>query len=384
LLNRESRSLIGLDIGSTSAKVVELSLGPSGLELIDVAWTTDGYDDSDLPTVHGLRSLLGNGASPGKGAATSVCGPSVAVRSFRFPELSPEEMDGAVRYEGDQVIAFDINDAYVDYSVLTRPDESLAQPDAEGPVANEDAAPTPDESDATDASDKANGGEEPDSESVATKKRPNEVLFVAATKEVVDAKTDLIRECGLEPRIVAVDALVLLDALFACADPPDTAAVLDVGARFSSLGIASQGSAPFVRDIEIAGNAFTEAIADARGVTFEEAEATKTSEDDWEPDVSAAVAAVTRRLISEISRSLTYYERREGGSKVDRMYVCGGGSRLRNLKESIASETGIEVQDWSPLGSVAVDYSRFDRALIGKLAPVVALAAALGMKGNGH
>lgn len=381
MLNRETRSLIGLDIGSTSAKVVELSVGPSGLELIDVAWTTDGYDGSALPSVRGLRSLLGNGAAPGKGAAMSVCGPNVAVRSFRFPELSPEEMDGAVRYEGDQVIAFDINDAYVDYSILPQSCEPGVSPDAEGVETPGDA----ETSDKAAAAEKGNGQEPEDAdEARQTGKRPNEVLFVAATREVVDGKTQLIEECGLEPRVVGVDALVLLDALFTCSDPPRTSAVLDVGARFSSLGIGRRGVAPFVRDIEIAGNAYTEAIAAGLGVTFEEAESLKVSEDEWKPEVSEIVARVTRRLVSEIMRSLTYYERREDGSKVDRIYVCGGGSNLRSLQNSIAAETGMAVEEWSPLGCVAIDYSRFDRSLIGRLAPIVALAAALGMKGSEH
>ena len=338
MLSSEPNRLIGLDLGSRSVKLVELSGTTPDFELESIAFASVEGDAPSATYVQAIRSVLETGGVCTKRVATSVCGSHVAVRSFRFPKLSAAELEGAVFYEGSQVIAFDIDDAYVDHTVLP-------------PLSEEEMT---------------------------------EVLFVAVRKENVDLRTRLVEESGLEPRVVGVDALVLLEALLLEEGLPETVAVIDIGSRSSSIGVTKRGAAPFVRDIEIAGNSFTEAIASSLGISMAEAESVKLSDSRRLPAIVGAVEDATRQLVAEVRRSLVYYQTRERGSNVDAIFICGGCSQLPGLPESIADATGIGVRRWSPLGRVRVSDEKFDRNAVCELEPTMSLAAALAMQRDGN
>ena len=338
MLSSESKRLIGLDLGSRSVKLVELSGTRPDFELESIAFASVEGDDPVAGYNQAIRSVLETGGVCTRRVATSVCGSHVAVRSFRFPKLSSAELEGAVFYEGSQVIAFDIDDAYVDHTIIPPPSED---------------------------------------------EEMTEVLFVAVRKENVDARTRLVEESGLEPRVVGIDALVLLEALLLEEGLPETVAVIDIGSRSSSIGVTKRGAAPFVRDIEIAGSSFTEAIASSLGISMAEAESVKLSDSRRLPAIVGAIEDATRRLVAEVRRSLVYYQTREHGSNVDAIFICGGCSQLPGLPESIADATGISVKRWSPLRRVKVSDEKFDRNAVRELEPAMSLAAALAMQRDG-
>jgi len=327
--------LIGIDIGSTSVKLVELSGTPQALALenISVIAVPDEASSSAYERAVGLL-LEGKELSTTR-IATSVSGKKVALRGMRFPELAKTELEGAIKFEGSQVIAFDLDEAYLDHTIVET------------------------------------GGDGP---------KGMDILFVAARKEEVDAKLSVIEEVGLEPRVVGVDALVLLDALEMVEELPETYAVVDIGASNTSIGIAHEGSVPFVRDVEIGGRDYTAAIAKALDVTLEDAEKVKVMEPERELASMRAIEEVTRRLVGEISRSLMYYQTRDRSTQVDALYVCGGSAGIPGIVEALSEAAGIEVYSWSPLDRVTVDDSRFDTEAVRRLASVSSLAAALAMK----
>jgi type IV pilus assembly protein PilM len=331
----QRHGLIGVDIGSTSVKLVELSGNPESptLENISVIAVPDEASTNAYSRAVGLL-LEGKDLSTTR-VATSVSGRKVAVRGMRFPELAKKELEGAIRFEGSQVIAFDLNDSYLDHTVIESGGEGCSGMD---------------------------------------------ILFVAVRKEAVDAKLTIIEEVGLEPRVVGVDALVLLDALEAEEDLPETYGIVDVGASNTSIGIAHAGTVPFVRDIEIGGRDYTEQIAKALEVSLEDAEKVKVMEPERELASMRAIEDVTRRLVSEVSRSLMYYQTRERSTQVDALYVCGGSAGIPGIVEALSEASGIEVYSWSPLDRVNVDDSRFDTEAVKRLASVSSLAAALAMK----
>jgi len=326
---------VGLDIGSTSVKLVELSGSPQSFTLENISVVAVPEDASVAAYERAVGLLLEGKELSTSRVATSVSGRKVAVRGMRFPALGKNELDGALRYEGSQVIAFDLNDSYLDHDVVEN---------AEG------------------------------------KSELMDVLFVAARREAVDGKISVLEGAGLEPRVIGVDALVLLDALLQEDGLPETCGVICIGASNTSIGIARHGTVPFVRDIEIGGTDYTQAVATALSVTLEEAEQVKIQEPEKDLASARAIERVTRRLVGELSRSLMYYQTRQGGSQVDALYLCGGTSVIPGLGDAIAEAAGIEVVSWSPLDSVHVDEARFDTEAVKRLASVSSLAAALAMK----
>ncbi len=331
----QHRGLVGVDIGSTSVKLVELSGSPRAFELENISVVAVPDDASSSAYGKAMSLVLEGKDLVTSRTAISVSGRKVAVRGMRFPALGRAELDGALRYEGSQVIGFELHGSYLDHCVI----ESEASP-----------------SDMMD------------------------VLFVAARKETVDAKIAVLEEAGLEPRVVGVDALVLLDALLLEEGLPETCGVIDIGALSTSIGIARKGTVPFVRDIEIGGNDYTQAIADALSVPLEDAEKTKVMEPERELASARAIEHVTRRLVGELSRSLMYYQTRGDGTQVDALFMCGGASIVPGLGDAISEMAGLQVVSWSPLDRVRVDDTRFDAEAVKRLAPISSLAAALAMK----
>ena len=332
----EDKGIIGVDIGSTSVKVVELAGSPGSYELVAAA-LAPVPPHASLPSFQqALASALQTAHVESKRVATSLSGGHVAVRSFKFPRLSSAEIEGAVWYEGSQVIAFDIEDSYVDYTVFP-------------PSGEDDKKETP-------------------------------VLFVAAMKSEVDDLTSLLQTIGLEPRVVSVDALALLESVRQLSGAPETPCVVHIGATKTSIGAATGSELPFVRDIDVGGNAYTHAVAEALGITQAEAEEVKRRDLRHEQSAMFAVEGVTRRLVGELARSLVYYQTRGDGKHVDTIYLCGGASRIPGLDEAVSRATSVPVALWSPLDDVGVDTSRFDRVALERMKPYLSLAAALAMQ----
>ncbi len=333
--SEQHRGLVGIDIGSTSVKLVELSGSPQAFQLENISVVAIPEGASSATYERAVSLVLEGKDLATNRIATSVSGRKVAVRGMRFPVLGKGELDGALKYEGSQVIAFELHDSYLDHRVIKS------------------------ESSQSDLMD---------------------VLFVAARKEEVNAKTSVLEEVGLEPRVVGVDALVLLDALLMGKGLPETCGVINIGASSTSIGIAREGTVPFVRDIEIGGDDYTQAIADALSVPLEDAEKVKIMEPERELASARAIERVTRQLVGELSRSLMYYQTRRSGTHVDSLFMCGGTSTIPGLGDAISEMAGLQVVSWSPLDGVHVDDARFDAEAVRKLASISSLAAALAMK----
>lgn len=335
----QQQRLTGLDIGSSSVKLVQLAGTWPDMELSRIALASIADESPSSTRERAISVILESNALESTHVATSVSGPNVAVRDLRFPKLCPEELAGAVRYEGSQVIPFDIDDCYVDYSIL--------------------------------------GSEDEEADTI-------EVLFVAAGKSVVDAKSRMIQSAGLEARLVGVDMLVLLEALLRREDLPETIALVDVGASCTGIGITRGGARPFVRDLDIAGHTYTEAISSELGIPLKEAETAKVAESRRSSAVERIIQGVTGHLVGELKRSLVYFQTRGYGSRIEKIFLCGGSSRVPGLAETVKDALGVPVELWSPINDVAVDGARFDLPSVEQLAPIVALAAALAMKKDVH
>jgi type IV pilus assembly protein PilM len=333
--NEQYRGLVGVDIGSTSIKLIELSGSPGEFELENISVVAVPDDASSAAYGRAMSVLLEGRELATTRVATSVSGRKVAVRGMRFPPLAKSELDGALRYEGSQVIPFELSDSYVDHMIIKSEGEDSELQD---------------------------------------------ILFVAARGEVVDAKTAILEKVGLEPRVVGVDALVLLDALLMDDEVPETCAVVNIGAVNTSIGIAHAGTVPFVRDIEIGGHDYTEAIGTALSLSLEDAEKMKIVDPEREITAMRAIENVTRRLVGELSRSLMYYQSRESAAQVDSLYLCGGSSTIPGLAEAISEVGELQVVTWSPLDSVRIDETRFDVDAVQRLSAVSSLASALAMR----
>lgn len=285
---------VGLDIGTSSVKMIRLQFQGGEVKVIDCDVKTSLKDlqlPSDVQCVN-----------------TSLSGPSALMRYVHFPRLTEAEVKNALKFEAQKHIPFSVTDLNLDSKIL--------KPDL-----------------------------------------PNNkmlVLLVAAKKDIVLQRVKLLDEAGLKPGVVDVDGIALMNAFtYSCGADPEigtkTIALVNIGATFSNLTIL-EGLVPRLsRDIHIAGNNLNQKIRDVFNVDYRQAEALKQSPDQERAAKIKAIAdAVMTDLAGEIRTSFDYFES-QSTSTVSKIFITGGGSSGFLSKELLQSLLGIDVQSWDPL-----------------------------------
>ena len=242
MLFRKAKNLVGLDIGSSAVKLIELKEGKegtfhlvkAGLETLSPEAIVDGAIMDSSLVVETITRLLASTGVKNPNVAVSVSGHSVIVKKIMLPTMPEEELSESIRWEAEQYVPFDINDVYLDYVVL--------DPGAVGETMG--------------------------------------VLLVAAKKEKVDDFKNVVTQAGRQPSLVDVDAFALQNCYEVNygADPGRVVALVNIGASVMNVNILAQGQTVFWRDITFGGNQFTDALQKAYSLNFEQAESLKKGE----------------------------------------------------------------------------------------------------------
>src|SRR5512139_1001483 len=230
---------VGLDIGSSSVKLVHLKEGKRGLHLL--AWgqaplppeaIVDGALMNSAAIVQAIQELVAQQKVKTREVAIGVRGHSVIIKKISLPRMTQEELDESIQWEAEQYIPFDVKDVNIDTQILT------PQADAAGQM---------------------------------------DVLLVAAKKDLINDFTSVCAEAGLTATVVDVDAFAVQNAYEANYPqvPNQPVVLINVGAAVTNINIVNNGMATFTRDITIGGNAFTEEIQKQLNISAEEAEALK-------------------------------------------------------------------------------------------------------------
>lgn len=345
----KSKSIVGLDIGSSSVKAVELAVKPKGIDLLHMgvaklppeAIVQGAFLNSGAIT-QAIREAVDEAGIRSKGVATAVSGHSVIVKKISLPTMTREELEESIRWEAEQYIPFDINEVNLDFQIL-------AGGHNEGQM---------------------------------------DVLLVAAKKDLIDDYVHVITDAGLQPVILDVAAFAVENAFGLNYDSSrnEVVALVNVGSQTVNINILSNGAPAFTRDISTGGNAYTEEIQKALSVSWEEAERIKIgggnreeSQDVVPQEVEQAIRGVTDTVIGEISRSLDFFAATAAESRISRVMVSGGGSRVSGFEAAFHGKTNLPVSRLNPLERM-VPNSRFDANTLEDQGPSLAVAVGLAMR----
>jgi type IV pilus assembly protein PilM len=348
-----SKSILGLDIGCSAIKLVELERKGAGYTLSRFGYAplppeaiVQGSFMNAPAISSSIREAYENAQAKGKDVVTSVSGHSVIVKSISLPQQSLEELDETIRWEAEQYIPFDINEVNIDYQVIREQTE-------DGQM---------------------------------------DVLLVAAKKDLIDDYVSVIQDAGLSLAVMDVDAFALANMYELTYDPdPDAAvALVDIGASVINIAVMN-GSLPiFTRDITSGGNQYTEEIQKTLSVSFEEAELIKVggrpgeiSRDVVPQEVEEAMREVSEQLLGEIQRSLDFYRATTSSSALQRVVLCGGAARVPGLDRMFHERIEIPVEIANPLGRLSVPGNVADPDLLRELAPALGVAIGLGIRERG-
>jgi len=348
----KNKLALGLDIGSSSVKLVHLKEGKRGYQLL--AWgeaplppeaVVDNQLMNSAAIVEAIRELVAQQKVKVKDVAIGVRGHSVIIKRISMPFMSQEDLDESIQWEAEQYIPFDVKDVNIDTQILT------PQADAAGQM---------------------------------------DVLLVAAKKDMINDFTSVCAEAGLTVTVVDVDAFSVQNAFEASYPqaPGQPVVLINVGAAVTNINIVANGMATFTRDITVGGNAFTEEIQKQLNISAEEAEALKVggqgeSDAVVPQEVERVIQGVADQMGGEIQRSLDFHAATAPDSHVTRVYLSGGTSRIPALFKVIEQRAGVPVEVMNPFKNIEVDNRKFDPAVIMNAAPAAAVAVGLALRRPG-
>lgn len=326
----EGKNLVGVDIGSSSIKVVEFKQGRKGaLTLVRFGFhplpaqtIVDGHVMNSGAVVEGLDKLFHK--SKNRDVALRVSGHSVIIKKITMSLMTPAELAAQIPWEAEQHIPFDLAEVQIDHQVLARR-EDQGQMD---------------------------------------------VLLVAAKKEEISDLTNLAVEAKLRPKVVDLDAFTVQNVFevgYGAPTPEQTVGLVHVGASLTTLNILAGGTTAFTRDIANGGNSITEEIQRQLSVSQEEAEALKCGGDGRgivPKEVPEIVNQVVEGLAGEIQRSLDFYLATSGDREIQRIFLSGGSANVRALTDAISKRARVNVELLDPLKVAPPDPKTVDMAAL--------------------
>ncbi|HLW52909.1 MAG TPA: type IV pilus assembly protein PilM [Candidatus Angelobacter sp.] len=339
-----AKSIVGLDIGSSSIKAIELKRAKGevmvshlGLEplasdiVVDSMIVDSGSVSSAISKIFGLHGIKT------KNVATSVSGHSVIVKPIKVQPMSEAELAEGITAEAAQHIPFDIADVNLDFEILNP----------------------------------ENNGQQMD------------VLLVAVKKDKILNYTNVLSLAGKTPAVVDIDAFALQNCYEYNYQPAHdtTVALLNLGASVMNINIVKGTTPLFTRDVSVGGNQYTDSLQKELDLSFEDAEALKlgkkvgtVSEDAKHP----ILQQVTEIIVLEIQKTFDFFRATAPGEHIDRIYIAGGSSKVPGLVEALRQEFALPVEIMNPFQRIMPPSDAGENEILeqnpGQLAVAVGLA----------
>jgi type IV pilus assembly protein PilM len=347
LFKKKNKTLLGVDISSTSVKILELSHNNGRYQV-------ESYASEPLPAnavieqsigdeeAVGLviKKALGKARSSSKKAAIAVAGSAVITKSIEMNGgLSDDEMDYQIRIEADQYIPYPLEEVALDWEV-------------QGP---------------SEIAGNVN------------------VLLAACRLENVELRKDALEIGGLETDIVDIEAFCtersyeLIQSQLDDSEDVETVAVVDVGATMTTLSVLHQGKTIYTREQLFGGKQLTEEIMRRYGLSEEEATRAKMDgglPDDYESEV---LDPFRDSVVQQISRSLQFFYSSSQYNDVDYIILAGGTSSIIGLDQLTQEKLGISAIVANPFVSMTLS-QKVNASMLNNDAPSLMIACGLAMR----
>lgn len=338
---KRKNTLLGLDIGSSSIKLIEMSAVGNEYHITGYGHIERPQGDGEI--LEALRELLQTSGVKSKRVVTSVSGREVIVRYISMQPVDNDNLSNAVRFEADKYIPYDLEEVVLDSQRL---DES----------------------------------------SLGTTSAEMKVLLVAAKRTLIEERVQLLREAGLAPSIIDVDSFALGNA-FELRSMLSTRAevegnvvsLIDIGAVKTNITIMVGNTSFFTREIYLAGNEFTEEIQKKMEVAPEEAESLKKSPGVFALEVQEAVSTIVDDLANEVQLSFDFFES-QFDKEVEEIYISGGGSQFFSLEPDFERIFGKRINRWDPTENFSLREEQVDVEALRANAPQLAIAMGLASR----
>ncbi|MFU8876543.1 MAG: type IV pilus assembly protein PilM [Wenzhouxiangellaceae bacterium] len=339
---------IGLDIGTSGVKLLQLVRTGGALRVEHLASESlpeGAYAEHSINNVDevadAIRRARRRSGSKAKHCVMAVSGAAVITRLINLPnDLSEDEIEGQIEVEAGQYVPYPRDEVSLDFEIL-------------GPAARN--------ADVT------------------------EVLLAASKTENIETRQAVAEAAGLTASIIDVEAFAIVNAfdrLRSVDGVPDSAviAVFDIGDVRSSLNVLRGGRSLYYRDHPFGGRELIEETMRRYGLDAEQAQFWKRGEEPPAGFEDEVLEPYRQSVIQQVGRALQFYSSSREYSRIDTLYLAGGGATAEGLVESLASELGLNAELADPLKGIKLA-PRINAASVDAMRPSLVTVTGLALRG---
>jgi len=344
---RKATQVLGLDISSTTVKLLELSYTGGRYRVESYAVSSlplDAVIEKSVNDVEGVanavRTVVAQSRTKLKNVAAAVAGSSVITKMIDMPDgISEDDMETQLTLEADQYIPYPLEEVAIDFEIQG------PSPEADGQV---------------------------------------EVLLAACRRETIEARVEAIEGAELAPKIMDVEAYAMERAFFLLQnqlelDDEGTVAVVDIGATMTTLSVLTAGQTIYTREQLFGGKQLTDEIMRRYGLPLEEAGLAKKQgglPDDYEPEV---LEPFKEAVVQQVARSLQFFFSSSQYNDVDQIILAGGVSSMEGLDELVQDKLGTPTAVANPFAHMSIS-SRVNAVALSSDAPAMMIACGLALR----
>jgi len=345
----KKKGVAGLDIGSSSIKMVELDGIANNLSLVSLGYENlpdDTIVDGQIMEMNVvsdvIQSVCSNHQVNAEKVVTGVSGHSVIIKNIVLPPMSAEELEESIDWHAEEHIPYDLADVSLDYHITAQNSDST------------------------------------------------HVLIAACKRERIDNIRQAVQLAGKEPVTIDVDTFALQNCYELNYNPDDSQVVtlLNIGASTMNVNIVKGTRSLFTRDITVGGSQFTDVLQRSLGLSYQQAEAVKRGvsqavEGIEEKSIEPLMNNVTEIVAMEIQKTFDFYRAttEDNDTVVQKILISGGGSKLAGLAQELSARLELPVEILDPFRNIKVDAQKFDPDYLSEIMPEMAVAVGLAMRG---
>ena len=341
---RRNKSTVGLDIGSGFIKAAVIDHSGAEPILSEVGYmplVADAIVEGEIMdpgiVAETVRALMSGLNVDGANIVTAVGGRDVIVKKIQMDRMPEDDAREVIRWEAEQYVPFDMKNVQLDFQIMDPLDTGLQM----------------------------------------------NVLLVAAKRELVDQKIGLLREAGLEPTIVDVDAFALNNA-FEYNYPETTrgaVTLVNVGHEISSLILLQDGVPVLTRDIPFGSRRVREDLRRKHGLGPEEADAVMQGTSDRQVDFVEVLDDRAEELAQGIERAVAFLSVDGGSSEGGPIFLSGGAAGIPRLVDAISGRLHARTEIANPLQKLRTAPDATGLFPVTELAPMLMLPIGLALRG---
>jgi len=348
LFGKKKEILLGVDISSSSVKLLELS--KSGEKFRVESYAVEPLpancvvekNINDAEAVGDIvKKVLGKSRASSRLAAVAVAGSAVITKTIQMNSgLSEQELEDQISVEADQYIPYPLDEVAIDFEVI--------------------------------------GESETNSEQV-------DVLLAACRRENVEMREDALEIGGLNTKVVDVEAYSIERAFELVREQLDddkddlTVAIVDIGSTMTTLSVLADSKTIYTREQLFGGKQLTEEIQRRYGLSVEEAGLAKKQgglPDDYEREV---LGPFKDAVVQQVARSLQFFFSSSQYNEVDCVVLAGGVASTPDIAELVKEKVGIQTVIANPFAEMTLG-AKVNASALSNDAPSLMIACGLAMR----